>query len=271
MPVLWMLILCVPMMLCGVGVEPHHTTAFIAPVGSVDALGTFSAYSTDHFWNKHGKKQPTYNHFKQQSYLLYVEYAIQPCDSLSLNGGFTQVQESLHGHQRGIEDIQIGWKHQFSGSDTSALTGKLTGIVPVGDKKCAVRYGKAGLQLALLYSQLFWLQQYCGWCDFDLGYRWYQGFPSDQIRADLALGVVVHPGIWLVASSQLDYGLFNGQSRGNINNIVLNSNYRRLQGKLECVFNLLTHLSVSLGGYVHFWGQNVGSGGGYFCGAWLDF
>jgi hypothetical protein len=267
------LLLCLftPLALLAVSEEPHHTTAYIANPGQVDNLLTFSTYFTDSFWNRHGKKQPTYNRFRRKSYLLYSEYAINNCNSIFFNGGFSQVHESLNGNSRCFEDTEVGWKHLFHKTRESALTLQLIGIIPMGKKKSSIRYGKAGIEADFLYSYRFCLKQRFGWCDFALGYRHYQGFPSDQIRFNAALGCFVNRRAYLIAEGKFDYGLFNGRSSHNLNNVIFHPNYRLLKVHVECVVRLFTQFFVSIGGYKHIWGRNSGVGGGYFCGAWINF
>lgn len=266
-----LLLAFIPFILLSVSEEPHHTTAFIGSPGEIDVLFTYSAYSTHSFWNKNGKRLSAYNHFRRQSYLLYGEYSFNHSNSLTFNGGYSMVKESLNGNSRGVEDIEIGWKHLLRETDRSALTLQLIGIIPPDDKKSSIRYGKYGAQGSLLYSKTFCLAERFGWYDLGIGYRYYKGFPSDQIVANGALGYDLTSCLRLIASSQLDYGLYNGKSKCNFNNIVFHPNYRLLNVKFECVVKVFSHASVSLGGYMHVWGQNVGTGGGYFCGTWFYF
>ena len=251
--------------------EPHHTTAYIGLPGEVDLLLTYSTYSTDDFWNRHGKLLPTYNHFKKQSYLLYGEYVINCRNSISINGGYSGVEESLNGHSRGLEDVQLGWKYLLRSMPSSALTAQVIAVVPVGKTKSSIRYGRLGMQANLLYSHIFRFAKSYVWCDLGIGYRYYHGFPSDQIRAEAALGYQINACVQMIATSEFDYGLFHGGSKHNINNVVFHPNYRLLKAKLECVMRLFSHASLSVGAYKHFWGRNIGRGGGFFCGLWLDF
>lgn len=248
-------------------VQPHHTTAFIGQPGEIDCLLSYSHYDTDHFWNKHGKKLPTHNHFRRQAYTLYAEYALRCEDSFTFDGGYDVIRESLNGPTLGLEDFELGWKHMVYSTDTAALTTQITALIPGGVKRSSLRYGQWGIQAELLYSD----QYGDGWYDLGLGYRYYQGFPSDQIVADAAVGYDFSRCLQFIAALQLEYGLFNGQARKNFNNIVFNPNYRLLNGQIECDYRLMRHVTLVAGGFTHLWGNNVGSGGGFFGGAWIDF
>lgn len=255
----------------GICEEPHHITAYIGYSGELESLLTCSRYSTKSFWNKEGKKLPTFNRFNRTSYLLYSEYAVTNYHSLSFNGGYSIVKESLNGDSKGVNDLEIGWKYLFRETKFSALTAQLIGIIPTGEKRSSIRYGKFGFQPTLLYSRIFYLANHCGWYDLGLGYRFYQGFPSDQIRGYGALGYNISRYIQVIATSQINYGVFNGKSECNLNNVVFHSNYRLFKAQIECVIKACSHFSISLGGYWHIWGQNIGNGGGGFGGVWMVF
>lgn len=244
--------------------EPHHTTAFI---GTQEAMVSYSRYATDHFWNKRGKKLPAFNSFKENSYALYAEYPLNRENSLFLNGGYSTVSESMNGTSQAVQDVEIGWKHLFNSTETSALTGEITSIIPAGHKKASIRYGKWGLQLALLYSAYLSEQV---WLDSGIGYRAYEGYPSDQLRGFITLGYCMQYLAFII-TGETEWGGFNGRANGNRNNIVFNANYRLVQGKMECMLTIMEHFSASLGGFYRIWGQSCGTGGGYFCGAWLIF
>lgn len=249
--------------------QPHHTTAYIGQPNSLTNLISYSNYSTNHFWNSRGKKLPTYNDFKRHSYLLYSEYSLNLRNSFSLNSGYSMISESLNGNSQGIEDIEIGWKFLMYQDKNSAFTSQFIGILPSGDRKSSYRYGKYGGQLGLLYSRIFCVCEKSSWMDFDVAYRLYQGFPSDQIRTGLSLGCYLTSKILIIGSSQLEYGLSRSWRRFDFNNITLNPYYKLFTVRLECLFNFSSHISLTIGGFQHIWGQNVGTGGGFLIGTWI--
>lgn len=255
----------------GLSEQPHHTTAFIGDPGNIDILVSYSSYKTDHFWNKHGERLDTFNDFHRKSAMLYVEYAFNCNNAFWLNGGWARSDESMNGHSNAVEDIEFGWKHLLYGTETSSLTSQLIAIIPMGDRKSSIRYGKCGFEADLLYSDTYNLFNRCGWYDLGLGYRVYEGYPSDQVRAQAAIGYCISCRFAVIASCNLDYGVFNGHCLHNTNNIVFNPNYRLFEGSIEGVYRLFSHVAVSFGGFKHFWGENVGAGGGLYGGTWIDF
>ena len=121
-------------------------------------------------------KIPTFNTFDRQSYRLDMEYDITSNQAVYLKGGYTRVNERLNGRSRCMEDPEVSWQCLFYGDRCSAFSGRLTAIIPAGDKKCCVRYGKFGVEFKFLYSRIFELFDRQWWVDLNLGYRTFTGF-----------------------------------------------------------------------------------------------
>lgn len=257
--------------------QPYHQTAFIAPSGSLDLLFSYSTYSADHFRNKKGKKLPTYNDFFAQDYKIYTEYAFNDCNSFTLNGGYTFGETKLDGNKFGIDDLELGWKHLIDGTEDSDFTFELIGIIPCKKYKPLITYGKWGAQAGLIYSKFFSFWELLSWYDLGAAYRYYQGFPSDQIRANASLGVNFGQGLgvlWTcISSCFLEYGIYNGKDGYCKNHIFLNPSYRLVKAQLECRFSplIFPYLTVTLGGFIHIWERQISLGKGFIGGAWYDF
>ncbi len=251
--------------------EPYHDSAFIGPAHTFYGLTYFSYYKTDHFWNQHGRKLPTFNKFNRKSYRLDMEYDISSCNAFFLKGGYTMVEEQLNGNSRGLEDPEASWQHLFYRDHCSAFSGKLTAIIPIGPHKSCVRYGRWGGEIKFLYSRVFEFLQRTWWTDLGLGYRMYSGFPSDQIRSDVSIGCTLLPYVWIISSTRLDYGVFNGDGKANPNNVCFNPNFRLLTTQIQGIIEVYKHVSITVGGYFHLWGENVGAGGGFYSGLWIIF
>lgn len=228
-------------------------------------------YQTDHFWNKNGKRLDAYNHFKEQSAGLYFEYILSKRDLLSLEGWYDKINESVNGRTFGFEDPELSWTHLLWKDNKHYFSSRLTAIIPSGPKKTNLRYGRFGGEFDFIYSNLFCYFNRPGYYNILLGYRGYQGFPSDQIRNIFNVGF--SPTKWLVLNleSRLEYGLFNGKKDKNRNTILFNSNYRLLKLKIETIFFVHRFTSLVASYYRHVWGENVGAGGGFTAGANFHF
>lgn len=259
------------------GNEPYHTTAFIAPEGSIDCLLSYSTYSADHFQNKKGKRLPTYNELHAENYNLYAEYAFNDQNSFTFNGSYFFGKTEMDGNKCGFKDFEIGWKHFITGEDISSLTFQWIAIIPYRDYKPLITYGKWGTQAGLLYSRFFTFCDRLGWYDLGLAYRYYQGFPSDQVRGNCSLGI--HAGTlfgweftW-IGSCFLEYGIYNGKDGYQGSQIYLNPNYRLVKGQLECRFRstCFPYATITLGAFTHIFERQISQGKGFIGGAWIDY
>ena len=251
--------------------EPYHTTAYLPEVLETWSLLSASQYQTDHFWNCSSKKLPTYNKFKKNTVYFYVEEGVCKNLSLFLNTAYADVEESLNGKSRGFEDCEVGGKFRLFQKNTLALTFQATGIVPAGERKSSLRYGKWGAEGGILIADLFSILERKCWYDLGLLYRSFQGFPSDQLRAQFSLGCHLCSQLYLVGTSKLEFGLWNGREGYRGNNVVLHPNYRLLKIQVDGFFSLCSYVSFTLGAFYHVWGQNCGTSGGFQGGAKFDF
>jgi hypothetical protein len=254
----------------GIASEIKH--ACVLPCGGIYASTTYSSYETDHFWNASGDKRNAFNDCALTEWTLHTAYGLTKRDTLSVRCAWGRVEESLNGRVFGFEDVEIGWKHYIGSMRGFLITTEIIGIIPVANGyKPGLRYGKYGGEINLLASKGFSLCNILGGHDLRIGYRAYQGFPSDQIRADYSLTVRPFKQVTIANSLQLEYGVWNGKQRIDACNFLLNPNYRLLRYRLEGRFQFLRWISLFAGYQYHIWGRNVGTEGGFFGGGSLQF
>ncbi|MGA8164172.1 MAG: hypothetical protein WB791_03990 [Waddliaceae bacterium] len=233
---------------------------------------TYWTYRSDDFWNAQGKRCEAFNDFKKYAYRLYSEYGITSKDALTARGGWAKVDESMNGREFGFEDIEISWKHRLRKTDSYVMTTELVGIIPAKKGyRPGLRYGQWGGEVNLLATSGFSLWDRQGSYDLRLGYRIYEGFPSDQLRADANIHFLPLPRLKVSASGQLEYGVWNGKSRIDQSLFLLNPNYRLLKGKIEVEYCINRFCSIYAGYYRHLWGRNIGTRGGGYAGAEIQF
>lgn len=223
-------------------------------------LLSYAFYQTKHFWNREGKRLPTYNRFIQQSYEIYFDYDLTTQDTIFLEGAYDHIQEEVNGRTWGFEDWQVGWSHTLYRFNCQAIALQIVGIIPSGPHKSSLRYGVYGTEINLLYSRLFHLGPRIGFFDAGGGYRAYHGFPSDQLWIHTDVGCFIYPYFYLMTDLWLDYGLGNGKKHINDNFIVLHSNYQLLKGMIQGTFYFHSNASFSIGYEQHIWGRNTGTG-----------
>ena len=183
-------------------------------------------YDTRHFWNKHGKKKHSFNHFNQTELQLYTELRLFPGSIFSALGSYASIHDRLNGNTYGFGDVEASWTFQPLMDCFSPLWMNLTAVVPAGGEKDSLRYGRWAVEFDLFYSDATSIYNLPVWYYFGLGYRGYFGFPSDQIKAIVNTAAALTSNIFLYFIGDIEWGLFNGRRKEHFNQILLNPNYR---------------------------------------------
>jgi hypothetical protein len=255
-----------------ISIAKDHKTALPQKKGHAYLCGTYWTYSSDEFWNVNGKRREAYNEFEQCEYNLYAEYGVNNRNTVSLNGAWARINESVNGRAFGFEELELGWKHFLGTKWSHSIAAELVAILPVEtDYKPGLRYGQYGGEFNMLLTKAFDLCKRRGSYDLRLGYRSYCGFPSDQIRADAIVNITPFSRVILSASGHLEYGVFNGSAKEDESFFLLNPNYRLFRGQLQATIHVYRGASVFAGYQRHLWGRNVGTQGGCYGGAQIQF
>lgn len=231
----------------------------------------YRSYRTHHIWNKHGKKISTFNDFKFRECQIYLDTYLSSRDCLALSGSYIHIEDELNGTSRGFSDSELTWTHFIYMNESKSFSTQMTAIIPSGSQIYNLRYGEWGGQVDFLYSCFYPIYNQPVFFDSILGYRIYRGFPSDQIRGYFSAGTYILQKFYVEASLDLQYGVFNGRSKFNYPLFLLSPNYRLLQGDIRAVYHLHKNVYLSAGVFQHLWGQNVGTGTGYFLEGWLEY
>ena len=241
-----------------------------AQIGNISFQTDYLYFSTHHFWNKSGKKRLAHNHFSLREGNAWAMYSTDD-DLLAIYGAWDEIRESLNGNTYGLADFEVSWTHKIYESEIGDFYAQLVGIIPSGKKKDSLRYGEIGVEGGLLYLVPF--DFLCGHHSAftRLGYRFYQGDPSDQVRAESGIELNLPGGLLAKASGSLEYGLFNAHKSQHPNEIFYNPNYRLFKIDLQLQARLNKYLLLNGGAFRHVWGKNIGTGTGVFGGLTFEF
>jgi len=225
---------------------------------------SYETYRTSHFWNKNGVIKPAFNQFHSTEYRSYIEYGLTSKNTLGAQFAWEKITESLHGHAMGFTEVELTWKHVLYKHCSSTIAGQVIGIIPIiNDFKPGLRYGRYGSELAVFYIRDFKYQHFSWWYDLKGGYRFYKGFPSDQLRSHVRVCCLFDCRIQLSAGAFLEYGIFNGKHM-LISNIIADfPNYRLLKAEFEACYRIFKNVYASVGYCQRLWGNNVGTGGSF--------
>jgi hypothetical protein len=245
-------------------VLPCALSAYAPLVPKARAVATlsFAQFDTSHFYDKEGDKLKSYNIFQRNLYSLMLEAGVSETDNISAWIAPTEIQDHLNGDEFDIADTEIAWKRGWLFWDDAIFSTELTAIIPVSQSYIPdIRYGRFGAQASVLYAQTFFPLGYKTTVDGSLGYRWYSGFPSDQVRASLAAWIDFSCRFQLLLETSGDIAIFNGKQPIDYSFFFYNANPRVWRGRAELNYYASDRLSFTLGYLYHFLGQNIAAGG----------
>lgn len=250
-----------------------HAGAFLQKKGETFLSFQFYKYKTAQFFNMDRQKQPSNNLFDKNEWNLYVEHGITEKDTLAAKAMYARIFESVNPNSEGFEDFELSWRHLLCKKGQKIFSFQFLTVIPSGGSfQPSLHYDRFAFEPMLLASKSFERpKKHYGFLDAGLSYRFYAGFPSDQIRGFMSVGYDIFTFFQLIGSTFLEYGVFNGHPINNINNILFNADYRLLKMDLTGRLKLYDKFSLVFGYYKHVWGQNVGTGGGVHAGIWADF
>lgn len=239
-------------------------TLFLAP--------EFWTYNTSHYWNRSGERLYSGGEFDKKEANLYAEYGLDDNNTLVGKALYDWIDETNKGKTVGFEDFEVAWRRLLCKGKETVMSTQMWLVIPSGkSNKQALRYGRFAYEWDFLYGQSFKFFENYGFLDCGLGYRWYFGYPSDQVRAHINLGVDYTKKWQFITSLYLEYGVYNGRRQVIQELIVNDPNYRLLKGFFTLRYRLSGKVSMVAGVYSHIWGRNVGTGGGFRGGFWIDF
>lgn len=248
------------------------STAFMRKEGEFFVSTEYWTYQTSRYWNKEGRKLPAHNKFVKKQFNYYMEYGVTPKDTITGKAMYDWISQTAHPYERGFEDFELTWRHQLKKTDDYIYSGEMLIIVPAGpNNKPAIRYGRGAIQLSLLHGRTFKLFEKYGFMDMGLGYRLYQGFPSDQVRGFWAIGYDFLKSFQAITLLTAEIGVFNGKQQVDFNIITQDPNYRLLKLHFVGRWRWNENISSTIGYYRHIWGQNTGTGGGWIAGFWFEW
>lgn len=232
----------------------------------------YLSYNTGRFRDRCGKCQKNFNHCSLKEVKLELDYGATACDTVELKERYGFIDEELDGKTYAFDDMEVYWNHLFTAQYSTCWGTRLIGIIPLKKTYApGFRYGRYGIEGGVFCVHHASIGNARAHLYGDAGYRWYQGFPSDQLRSKVGITLCLPSGFSLDINSQVEFGLFNGKERLDQSLVLMNPNYRLWKGEIEAIFCLCKGIDVSVGGFINLLGQNSGSGGGFFSRASLCF
>lgn len=249
---------------------PSLNDRFIKNSHEISIISEYTFCSTNHFWNRRGRKMAAYNQVEHQAVDLFAEYGLTTCDTIGIYASYAQNQEEMNRSPRGISDFDLVWKHLFTKFECWDLSFQCITVIPAGESLTTIRYGEWGLETDLHAQRNFFLFGNCGWIELLMGYRFYQNNPSDRLISQFVVGQYMTPDLTLVGECLLDYcfKIHKHHSEGPL--LFLPLDYRLLKLQAQIIWKATCSINLFLGGSLNLWGQNIGTGAALIGGVWFD-
>lgn len=225
-------------------------------------------YTADKYYDKNGNKKPIGCTFKKREIELYGEYGLTPKTTITFKIPYQEL-ECGSSKTTGVADLEIGFIRNLihARANVFSLYGLM--LIPSGYSirdDLRLGYGRLGVEGGMLYGRGFSK----GFIDSGIGYRYYFGYPSSQIRAYLAGGYDFSKSLQLMVYLDAQIGLGDGRKKRIGKNITLEPDYKLIQFYVGPRF-IFGNISLNLGFQRVIYGRNTGDGTGYYIGLWKAF
>lgn len=227
----------------------------------------YSYYSTNNMWTNGGSNVPAHNKFTRHDLKGYGGFDLSRKSCVWVQGGYDAIRQQINPDRQGLEDVNVGFYRVANQQCERNYGWGLQLFIPGGEPRSGLRYGAWAGEFYLSYQNRIKSANCC----IDLGYRTYSKIVSDAVRAAFRVDWPFTRRIQMTAQGDFYYALFNGRRRVYDNKMAFNPNTRLLQAKVLAVYQLNRVIYLNLGCFKYLWGQNVGSGGGVFGGAFWNY
>jgi len=236
--------------------------------GELLIVPQFYNYSAEKYWDKSGNKRDIGCTYRKKESAIYGEYGYSNETTITLRIPYIDVKCG-EDSASGIGDIELGMIRKLKKWDKGIISSQGLLIIPTGysiDKPVRVGYNRIGAEIALLggYSikNTF--------LEGGAGFRYYAGYPSEQIRAYARIGHTFN-NLLIMDTLDLQYGLWTGKKKTIGLDVTLEPNYRLLQNDLFLGIKISNQATLGLGWIEALWGRNVGEGRNIYLQLWFKF
>jgi protein XagA len=244
--------------------------AWTAPQGSFYEKLAYNYYYSHQFFASNGTRGGSFSHdkFTDHDVSNYFEYGLTN-DLTVVNAlAYKWLQNSDdtgHTSANGLGDVDLGLRYKLlDGSAGIFSTQFLVKIPGAYGKNDALPLGNGQFdtELRLLYGRSLY-PVIPGYANFEFGYRWRDGAPSDELRYLVELGVDVTKSIY--ARTKLDgtYSLDNGTRTDQSGNPTATNNFDLGKLDLALGYKITPALGLEVSYRPDVYGQNTAAGANY--------
>jgi hypothetical protein len=233
-----------------------------------------SVLQTTQYYDDTGVRTDNGCPFQKNATTLYAEHGFDAKDT-----GSVQIE---YDHLRcnsattdGLYDVQLGWLHELTHSDTTHFSWEAYALVPTGYSIGAnprIGYDRPGAQYGYAYAGSFATPGGYGFYSLQAGVRGYTSYPAPQLRTFGQVGGDITSTIQLIGQIEWDQALGAGHTLLNegLNPFIFPA-YSDGQAFGLIRFKINSHLSLVGQTSLVFYGRNYGIGPTNAVSLWSSF
>ncbi|NPA32779.1 MAG: hypothetical protein GXO04_04045 [Aquificae bacterium] len=228
----------------------------------------FYYYEATNYWDNDGNKKPIGCTFKKRELALYGEFGLSSRTTIFGKIPYQDL-ECGSSSTSGVSDLELGLQRKLYQRGAGVASLKLTGIIPTGysiNDDLRLGYGRVGAEAMLLGGYGFSK----GWTEGGAGFRYYAGYPSEQLRGYWRIGLKPVNWVILMNTLEIHYGLGNGTVKRIGKNVTVEPDYKLLQNDLTVALRL-GRLWIQIGYLDALWGRMTGDGSSVYSQVWFFF
>jgi hypothetical protein len=215
--------------------------------------------------------------FRQVTFSPYLEYGLTPRNTLIVNASvpFLNFSNSFSTESSaGLGDVELALKRRLNAVESPwALSSQFTVLFPAYPASRNPAPGNHNLDLEgrILAGRGLTLAQHHAFCDLELAYRYRNGAPADQVRADATVGIDATRWLMLMGQFFAIKGLRNGEPLAVTTNPNAQSDFDLYKYQPSLVFKLGRGTRLQTGWNSAFSGRNTGTGHTAVLALWKTF
>ncbi len=240
--------------------------AWTLPTGDVQIITTYTYDEASDAFDEDGNRDLDADFYKHELSVLleygaldYVTLYIKPhFQILDVNG----VEEGGHA----FTDVGLRVRLLHQNQDVFSLQGQITLPGDInGTQDVTLASGEFEAEIRALFGTSFMLGTVPAFIDLQGGYRYREGNPPDEWHADATFG-------WQLGDTvEVMFQSFNTWAEGEGDDPIAYPYFRQHKVQGSLVFHASQELSLQLGGFYTWAGQNVIAEEGVIAGAWYRF
>lgn len=244
-----------------------YSSAWGKKEGDFFSSYSYLYYEADHFFDSNNKKEKNFCKFRKNEHSIYVEYGLREDLTMSFKAPYAYLECNSKNH--GFSDLEVGLIRPVGIIDSSIFSLYLNSVIPTGysyrdDPRLG--YSVFGLDFGILYGYGY----RDGFMDFQLLYRSYFGYPSNQVRIYFSNNFRFYKEVYAYFSLNTHTSLGSSTKKNLGSNIFLETDYFMLESTLGLRYSFKNY-SIGLSYLKTLFGKKTGVGSGINIHLWKSF